>query len=490
LVRSPLSSRLRRRLAAGALALALGLPALAPAPAAARVFDPETFTLPNGMRVVVVTNQRAPVVSHMVWYRVGSADEPRGKSGIAHFLEHLMFKATDEIPAGDFSRIVARNGGRDNAFTSYDYTAYFQNIARDRLELVMKMEADRMQDLQLTDEVVLPERDVIMEERRQRTDNEPAARLSELLNATLWVHHPYGTPVIGWMHEIAGLSREDAVAHYRNWYAPNNAVLVVAGDVTAAELKPLAEKYYGALKRRDVPARVRTAEPPVQAARRVTLEDDQVRQPSWTRQWKAPSYTAGAKEHAYPLQVLETVMSGGATARLYKSLVVERQLAASVSMGYQASALNLGSLAISASPVPGGDLAALEKGIEEEVARLLKDGVTADEVETAKKRMQAEAVFARDSLQGPAYAFGIALTTGQSVEDVEAWPDRIKAVTVEQVNAAARAVLGQTDHVTGLLLPKPAPAAQASNAASPGAASPGAAAPAAKPAAPAGGAVR
>ncbi|HYC05324.1 MAG TPA: pitrilysin family protein [Azospirillaceae bacterium] len=436
------------------LAGTVGTVALSAPPAAARVFDPETFTLPNGMKVVVVTNRRAPVVSHMVWYGVGSADEPRGKSGIAHFLEHLMFKGTDEIKPGEFSRTIARNGGRDNAFTSYDYTAYFQNIARDRLELVMRMEADRMADLQLTDEVVTPERSVIMEERRQRTENEPGARLQELLSASLWVHHPYGTPIIGWMHEIEGLNRQDAIDFYRSWYAPNNAVLVVAGDVTAAELRPLAEKYYGAVKPREVPKRVRVKEPPVESARRVTLRDDQVSQPSWGRTWKAPSYVQGASEHAYPLQVLETIMSGGATARLYRSLVVEQKIAAGVSLYYQADALNLGTLGVSATPVPGGDLDALEKAVEAEIAKLLKDGVTAEEVETAKKRMIAEATYARDSLQGPAYAFGIALTTGRTVEDVEAWPDRVKAVTQEQVNAAARAVLAQTDHVTGLLLPE------------------------------------
>ncbi|WP_119679153.1 M16 family metallopeptidase [Indioceanicola profundi] len=447
------SPRSRNRLAALAAAAFLSATALATTPARAEIFNPETFTLANGMKVVVVTNERAPVVSHMVWYKVGSADDPPGKSGIAHVLEHLMFKGTDEIQPGEFSRTIARNGGQDNAFTSWDYTGYYQNIARDRLELVMKMESDRMTDLQLTPEIVAPEIKVVMEERNQRTENDPAARLREQLWAMLFVHHPYGTPIIGWMHEIAALDQQDALDFYKSWYAPNNAILIVSGDVTAAELKPLAESTYGKTPAGKVPERVRTTEPPTEGERRIILRDPQVQQPSWQRVWKAPSYNQGATEHAYALQVLETVVSGGATARLYRNLVVEDKAAAGVSMFYSPSAYDLGTLGVSATPLPGGDVETVEKAVEAELAELLRDGVTAEEVETAKKRMVREAIFARDSLQGPAYIFGLGLTTGQTVEDVEAWPDRIAAVTVEQVNAAARAVLSQNGHVTGVLLP-------------------------------------
>lgn len=448
------AGRRLRALATGA-ALCLLSAGLA-APAMARVYDPETFTLSNGMQVVVINNPRAPVVSHMVWYKVGSADEHAGKSGIAHYLEHLMFKGTSKLKPGEFSRTVARNGGRDNAFTSTDYTAYFENIARDRLELVMSMEADRMTGLKLTDAITLPERDVIKEERRQRTDNNPSARLYEQLAPLLFVHHPYGTPIIGWMHEIQGLTTQDALDFYKIHYAPNNAILVVAGDITAAQLKPLAEKTYGKLKPvKDIPPRVRVTEPPTEGARRISLTDAQVRQPSWMRLWKAPSYNEGGKQHAYALQVLETIMSGGATSRLYKSLVVDQGVATSASMWYEPTALNLGTMGLSASPVAGGKVEVVEQALEAEVAKLLKDGVTAAEVENAKTRLKRDAIFARDSLQGPAYAFGQAMTTGQTVEDVEAWPDRIAAVTVEQVNAAARAVLAQDNHVTGILLPDP-----------------------------------
>jgi len=441
----------RRRL----LGVALGASLLALMPqAGAQVFEPETFTLENGMKVVVVTNRRAPVVSHMVWYKVGAADEPVGKSGIAHYLEHLMFKGTDEIRPGEFSRTIARNGGRDNAFTSWDYTAYFQNIARDRLELVMTMEADRMVDLALSDEEVIPERAVIMEERRQRTDNDPAARLQEQLWSMLWVQHPYGTPIIGWMHEIEDLTRQDALDFYRSWYAPNNAVLVVSGDVTAADIRPLVQKTYGAVPARPVPERDRTQSPPLEGERRLTMTDSQVQQPSWQRLYRAPSYAEGAeKDVAYALEVLQTIMGGGTTSRLYRELVVNRKIAAGAGMWYSPTALNMGTLGLSASPMPGTDVDAVEAAMEEQIALLLEKGVTAEEVETAKTRLRREAVFARDSLQGPAYAFGLALTTGLDVQHVETWPDEIAEVTVEQVNAAAKLVLGQNSHVTGVLLP-------------------------------------
>jgi zinc protease len=447
-----------RALTAGvALSALMGLTAIFPA--AARVFDPETFTLKNGMQVVVVNNPRAPVVSHMVWYKVGSADEEPGKSGLAHYLEHLMFKGTDKMKPSEFSRTVARNGGRDNAFTAYDYTAYFENIARDRLELVMGMEADRMVNLRLTDDIVLPERKVIQEERRQRTENEPASRLYEQLYSLLFVHHPYGTPIIGWMHEIEKLTTQDALDFYKRHYAPNNAILVVAGDITAAELKPLAEKTYGKIKpSKDIPARVRVTEPPTEGARRITLTDDQVRQPNWMRLWKAPSYNAGEKQYASALEVLESILADGATSRLYKSLVVEQKIAAGVNLSYNPYALDLGTLSISATPAPGQDVAAVETALDAELAKLLSGGVTDAEVASAKVRLRRDAIFARDSLQGPAYAFGVALTTGQTVEDVETWPDRIAAVTREQVEQAAKLVLGQDNHVTGILMPTTAPA--------------------------------
>lgn len=426
-----------------------------PAPVRAAVFNPETFTLANGMQVVVVTNRRAPVVSHMVWFKAGSADEPRGKSGIAHFLEHLMFKGTPTVPPGEFSKIIQRNGGQLNAFTSWDYTAYYEDIARDRLELAMKMEADRMQNLRLTDEIVTPERAVIIEERKQRTDNNPSARLWEQIYAALYIHHPYGTPIIGWQHEMEGLTRQDALDWVRDWYAPNNAILVVTGDIDAKELRPLAESIYGVIPARPVPARRRVQEPPVSIVRRLTLVDAQVRQPSWQRVWLAPSQGTGPANQVAALEVLDSILSGGQTSRFYKSLVVEQKLATSAGMFYSGSGLDRGMLGISASPLPDGDLTRLEAAMEAEVARLLKDGVTQQELDLAKRKLQRQAIFARDGLQAAAQSFGSALTSGGTIDTVEKWPERIAAVTVAEVNEAARLVFSQPGHVTGVLLPDP-----------------------------------
>ncbi|HYD32899.1 MAG TPA: pitrilysin family protein [Azospirillaceae bacterium] len=417
------------------------------------VYFPETFTLDNGLQVVVVTNRRVPVITHMIWYKVGAADEPHGASGIAHFLEHLMFKGTDTVAAGEFSRLVARHGGRDNAFTSWDYTGYYQTVASDRLEMVMRLEADRMANLRLLDEEVKPERQVVLEERRQRTGNDPRDRLGEQVSATLFVHHPYGTPIIGWEPEIQKLDREKAEAFYRQWYAPNNAVLVVSGDVDAAQLKPLAEKYYGVIRPRPVPSRTRVEEPGLGAERRVILRHEEVRQPSLYRMYVAPSYHRGETRHAYPLQVLAEIMSGGNTSRLYKSLVVEQRIATGASLGYSPGFWDYGTLSVGVSPVPGVELAKAEEAMAAEIRKLLLQGVTEEEVETAKRRMLADAAYARDSLTGPAYAFGIALATGQTVDDVESWPQRIAAVTADQVNAAAHAVLDQPGPVIGVLLP-------------------------------------
>lgn len=439
----------KRRIAA----LGLGFALTAPAAALAQVFNPTTYTLANGLQVVVVENHRAPIVSHMVWYRVGAADEPAGKSGIAHMLEHLMFKGTPTIAPGEFSKTVARLGGRDNAFTSSDYTAYYQNIAADRLEAVMKMEADRMRNLTLDEQNFVTERAVVLEERRSRTDNNPQALLSEQMEAALYRNHPYHRPIIGWTSEIAALSREDAMAFYKRWYAPNNAILVVAGDVDPEKVHALAETYYGPLKPEDIPARHRTEEPPQVAPRTVTLEDPRVQQPSWSRMYMAPSYTAGDKSAAYALQVLSEILGGGATSRLYKSLAVEQGLAAGAGAWYDPSALDTATFGIGATPRPGVPLPKLEAAMDKEIQAALSGGLTTAEVERAKARLKANVAYARDSLHTGARVLGEALTTGQSVADVEAWPERIAAVTPEQVNAAAKAVLDARASVTGILLP-------------------------------------
>jgi len=424
-----------------------------PGPAEAGVFNPESFTLKNGMQVVVVENHRTPVVTHMVWYRVGAADEGPGETGIAHFLEHLMFKGTKTLKPGQFSETVARNGGRENAFTSSDYTAYYQTIAVDRLPMMMKMEADRMTNLVITDKEVEPERQVVLEERRSRIENNPGSILSEHINATQFLNHPYRNPVIGWEHDIEALNIDRILAFYKRWYAPNNAILVVAGDITMAELKPLAEKYYGPIPSQPPVIRSRAKEPPQKAERRVTLKDKRVRQPSWRRSFLAPTLQWGDAKHVYPMEVMADVFGAGASSRLYRALVIDKKIAVSAGAHYSGNGRGPGRFIVFASPRPGVEMDKLEAAVEAEIKKLQTDGVTEDEVQRAKERMQAEAVYARDSLSGGARTFGGALAVGMAIEEVEAWPERIGAVTVDQIKQAADTVFNINQSVTGLLLP-------------------------------------
>ena len=436
---------------AGLAPVALLLAAAAPVDAG--LFNPQSFTLKNGLEVVVISDHRAPLVTHMVWYKVGAADEPPGKSGIAHFLEHLMFKGTSEVPAGEFSTLVARYGGRENAFTTQDYTGYFQTVAVDQLEMVMRLEADRMVNLTLTDEQVATERDVILEERRARTDNVPEALWGEQMSAALFLAHPYGVPVIGWEHEIRTLDRDDALAFYRAHYAPNNAILVVAGDITANAVRGLSEATYGAIAARPIAARGRPQEPPHRAARRVEYRDERVARPSWRRRYVAPSRNRGETEHALPLMLLSDILGGGTTSRLYRALVVEGQVATHAGSYYGGGALDLDSFALYAIPPAVGDVAAMETAVDSVIAALLDEGVDAEELERAKTVALAGAIYARDDVQGAARIFGRGLATGQTPQEIETWPERVAAVTVEQVNAAARYVFDASRSVTGVLLP-------------------------------------
>lgn len=433
----------------------VGFAAAASAPAArSAVFNPKVTTLENGLTVVVIENHRAPVVRQMVFYRVGSADDPRGKSGLAHYLEHLMFKGTRTTKPNEFSKIVARNGGRDNAFTSPDATGYYQTVAKDDLEMVMRMEADRMANLVVEPSEAPPELKVVVEERRSRTDNRPAAQLDEQMAAALYLNYPYRIPVIGWKHELEKLTLADAMAFYRKYYTPSNAILVIAGDVTLDEVRPLADKYYGPIPRGPkFVRRANLAEPPQRVARRVTLRSKRVREPRWNRDYMAPSRGQGQGRQADALEVLDVILGSGATSRLYRALVIEKKLALSVGSVYDGDLLGPTSFGIYARPRQGVALEVLESAIEAEISALLSHGVTNAEVEAAKKRLLAGAVFARDSLRQGASAIGTALTSGQTIADVENWPDYIKKVTPAQVLETAKGVFRIERSVTGLLLP-------------------------------------
>jgi len=444
----------------GALAGFGAAAGLAPT-ARAAVFNPQTFTLANGLTVVVIENHRMPVVRQMLFYRVGSADDPPGKSGVAHYLEHLMFKGTRTAKPNEFSKIVARNGGRDNAFTSPDATGYYQTVASDRLELVMRMEADRMANLVVEPKEAAPELKVVVEERRSRTDNRPSAQLAEQITAALYVIYPYRIPIIGWAHELEKLTLADAMAFYRKFYAPNNAVLVITGDITVDQVRPLAEKYYGPIPSGPkITRRANLAEPPQRVARRVILRSPRVREPRWSRDYLAPSRGQGRGRRADALEMLDVILGSGATSRLYRALVIENKLALSVGTFYDADMLGPTAFGIHARPKQGVALATLEAAIEAEIAKLLAHGVTEAEVKAAKKRLLAGAIFARDSLRRGASAIGTALTSGQTIADVENWPDYIKKVTPAQILEAAREVFRIERSVTGLLLPAAKSAAE------------------------------
>ncbi len=418
----------------------------------------EEFSLANGLKVVVIPDTRVPVVTHMIWYRVGSADEERGKSGIAHFLEHLMFKGTKAHPPGEFSKAVAAWGGQENAFTSTDYTAYYQRVARERLSEAMAFEADRMTGLTLTDALVNPERDVVLEERRMRTDNQPSALLAEQISAALYLNHPYGVPVIGWEHEIRGLNRTDALAFYQRHYAPNNAILVIAGDVTSAEVKTLAEATYGKIPANPaVLPRSRPAEPPAIAERRVTYADKRVAQPSFSRHYLAPSYRTGEKGQGEALDLLGQILGGGANSRLFKALVTDQGLAAGAGAYYTGSAMDLTRFVIYATPRPGISLTQVEEASDKVLADLLAQGVTAEELNRAKTGLIADSVYSRDSQASMARMYGAGLVIGESVDDIRLWPQRIAAITPDQVLAAAKAVLDRRRSVTGLLVKEASP---------------------------------
>ncbi|HEY4736607.1 MAG TPA: pitrilysin family protein [Xanthobacteraceae bacterium] len=420
---------------------------------------PATFTLPNGLQVVVIEDHRTPVVTQMVWYKVGSADETPGKSGLAHFLEHLMFKGTAKHPVGEFSQTVLKIGGNENAFTSTDYTGYFQRVPRDQLPKMMEFEADRMTGLILKDENVLPERDVVLEEYNMRVANNPEARLSEQIMAALYLNHPYGRPVIGWHHEIEMLDREDALAFYRRFYAPNNAVLVIAGDVDAKEIRPLVEETFGKVASQpSIPVRrIRPQEPEPVAPRTVTLADPHVEQPTVKRYYLTPSAATAAPGESAALDVLAQLMGNGSNSYLYRALVVDRPLAVAAGAAYQGTSLDPTQFSISVAPRPGVEFSTVEQVVDSVIADITQNPVRAEDLERVKTQLIAEAIYAQDNQAVMARWYGGGLTTGLSVEDIRSWPDRIRAVTADQVRAAAQKWLDKKRSVTGYLIKDTAP---------------------------------
>ncbi len=440
-----------RRLLPYMIALAATLPVAIPD--AARAAEVTDFTLDNGMQVVVLEDHRAPVVVHMVYYRAGAADEPPGKSGIAHFLEHLLFKGTDDMAPGELSQTVARNGGSDNAFTSRDHTGYFQRVAADRLELMMRMESDRMRDLRLSEDDIATERDVIIEERNQRVENDPGAIFGEQRTAAQYMNHPYGIPIIGWQHEMVALGLQDALDFYKTYYAPNNAILIVAGDVQPDEVRALAETYYGPLEPTPgLGLRERPQEPPQLTERRLTYEDPRVAQPYVIRSYLAPERDSGAQEEAAALVLLAEILGGNnITSVLARKLQFQTQTALYTAAFYDDMSYDDSTFGLAIVPVPGVSLEEAEAALDGAVAEFLEEGIDDAQFERVKFQLRAAQIYAEDSVSSLARLYGSGLTAGLTVEDIEAWPEVLQAVTQEDVLAAAARVFDRRRAVTGFM---------------------------------------
>ena len=411
-----------------------------------------TFQLDNGMDVVVIEDHRAPAAVHMLWYRAGSADETPGVSGVAHFLEHLLFKGTEKLEPGEFSEIVKANGGTDNAFTSFDYTGYFQRVAADRLGLMMEMEADRMKNIQLDREDILTERDVIIEERNQRVENDPGALFREQRMAAQYLNHPYGTPIIGWRHEMVDLDLDDAMAYYEQFYSPNNAVLVVAGDVMPDEVLALAQQHYGPIPRNEaLPERERPSEPPQMAERRLSFEDPRVAQPYVMRTYLAPERDSGDQRAAAALTLLAEVLGGSQTSVLPQKLQFEEKRAVYAGAFYSGLSLDDTTFGIVNVPAEGVSLEEAEADMDRIVAEFLENGVDPEQLDRIKFQLRASQVYELDSSNSLARRYGAALTSGLTVEDVHAWPEILQSITPEDIIAAAEEVFDRDNAVTGFL---------------------------------------
>ncbi len=427
---------------------------LASAPLRAQTIEDQvtTFQLENGMDVVVIEDHRAPAVVHMVWYRAGSADEQPGVSGVAHFLEHLLFKGTEKLAPGEFSEIVKANGGTDNAFTSFDYTAYFQRVAADRLGLMMEMEADRMKNIQLDREDILTERDVIIEERNQRVENDPGSLFREQRMAAQYLNHPYGTPIIGWRHEMVNLDLDDALAYYEQFYSPNNAVLVVAGDVLPDDVLALAQQHYGPIPRNEaLPERVRPSEPPQMAERRISFEDPRVAQPYVMRTYLAPERDPGDQRKAAALTLLAEVLGGSQTAVMPQKLQFEEKRAVYASAFYSGLSLDDTTFGVVNVPAESVSLEEAEADMDRVIAEFIETGVDKDQLDRIKFQLRASQVYELDSSNSLARRYGAALTSGLTIEDVHEWPDILQSITPEEIIAAAKEVFDRDNAVTGFL---------------------------------------
>ncbi len=422
------------------------------AAAQAEVFE---RTLANGLKVVVKEDRRAPVVVQQIWYKVGSMDERTGVTGIAHVLEHLMFKGTHSVPAGEFSRRIAAAGGRENAFTSYDYTAYFQQLHKSKLALAMQLESDRMRNLNLTSADFEKEVRVVMEERRWRTEDEAHALLYEKMMATIFQQHPYQHPVIGWMSDLESLTVGDARAWYARWYAPNNATLVIAGDVKAAEVFALAQKYYGPIPKRALQPRRDYDEPEQLGIKRLVVKAP-AELPHLAMSFRAPVLRDPQTDwKPYAMEILAGVLDGNESARLNKRLVREQQVASSVGVGYDSFARGPGLFTLEATPSAGKTVIDVEIALRREIEQVAKEGVSEDELRRIKAQVMAAEVYKRDSLFYQAMQIGQLESLGLGHRAVPLMLEKLQAVTAGQVREVAEEFLRDDNLTVAVLDPQP-----------------------------------
>lgn len=415
--------------------------------------EAEIYTLRNGMTVALIPNNKSPVISHMVWYKIGAKDEPAGKSGVAHFLEHLMFKGTAKYGAGEFSKNVSRFGGNHNAFTSQDFTAYYQNISKDKLELVMDLESDRMENLLFDKEEINKERQVIIEERNTRTENNPRSLLREQMMASLFQNHPYGIPIIGWKHEIEDLKLEDLRKFYLDNYAPNNAILVISGDIDSESIKPLIAKYYESMMPADLEPYPNTKEPVHRSARKLTLNHPNVSTEQIFRYYLAPSQIYGKSEYGYALTMLSQLLGSSSTSLFYRELVEKQKIAVAASTRYNDLSHGPSVFSISATPAPGVSIDRLESEIEKIILQVIEEGFSEENIKRNKNLLIADTIYAQEDLKTLAFIYGQVLSLGLTKEYVTDWDNNINKVTNNDIKEAAKYVFDKNHSVTGYLRP-------------------------------------
>jgi zinc protease len=421
----------------------------------AALANPFETTLKNGLRVIVKEDRRAPTVVQMVWYRIGSMDEVDGASGVAHVLEHMMFKGTPSVGPGEFNKLVAAAGGRDNAFTSRDYTAYFQQVPKEKLAEMMRLEADRMRHLNVDPKEFAQEIKVVMEERRMRTDDNPQSRLFEQMNAVAFQAHPYRRPIIGWMNDLETMTAADAKAWYDTWYVPNNAFVVIVGDVDHKDVFALAEKYFGALDNRALPVRKPQVEPAQEGTRRVNVKAP-AELPVLIMGYKAPVLRDVDKDvDPYALQMLAAILDGHDAARFNKKLVREDKVALSVNIDYDATARGPGMIYLSGTPSEGKSIADLETALRAEIARIQKEGVSESELKRARAQLVAAEVYKLDSMFGQAMEIGQVETAGLPYQKLDRMLEKLQKVSAAEVQAVAKKYFTDDTLTIGVLEPQP-----------------------------------